>query len=141
MFHCTLLWPGGGLVSPQSSNEEKKNPEKPPNSPVVYIAIKGPFLPFLSQASETANPSTPGGILSLCCATHRDQGLKMGRRQGPKVAASHEPPEAQGQLASLPCVAMETAPAGIRGQKQDFRRGCQQFPDPHIEADPHRYHG
>lgn len=58
MYHCTLLWPGGGLVSPQRSNEEKKNPEKPPNSPVVYIAIKGPFLPFLSQASETANPST-----------------------------------------------------------------------------------
>lgn len=63
----------------------------------------------------------------------------MGRRQGPKVAASHEPPEAQGQLASLPCVSMETAPAGIRGQKQDFRRGCQQFPDPDMDADPDRY--
>lgn len=57
------------------------------------------------------------------------------------VAASLEPAGAQSQLASMPCVAMETAPADIGGQKQDFHRGCQQFPDPDQDADLDRHRG
>lgn len=57
------------------------------------------------------------------------------------MPASLEPAASQNQLASLPCVAMETAPAGIGGQKQDFRRGCQQFPDPDGDTDLDRRRG
>lgn len=45
------------------------------------------------------------------------------------IAAKH------GVLPLRPLVAMETAPPGNHGQKQDIRRGGQQFPDPERNVD------
>lgn len=67
----------------------------------------------------------------------------MGAELGPKGAARAISPTAakRGFLPLRPLVAMETAPPGNRGQRQDFRRGGQQFPDPEGNVDRDRHRG
>lgn len=54
---------------------------------------------------------------------------RMGAKAGTKVGGQHYLVTQQG-CPLRPHVAMETSPPGIRGQRQDFRLGSQQFPDP-----------
>lgn len=67
----------------------------------------------------------------------------MGAEGVPKGTAWATRPTAakRWSLPLHPLVATETAPPGNRGQKQDFRRGCQQFPDPEGNADRDRHWG
>lgn len=79
--------------------------------------------------------------LKGCLRLRTQNGGRGGNQRGQRgragiPAAAKYPP-----LTVRPLVTMETAPPGSRGQRQDFRRGGQQFPDPERNVDRDRHRG